>query len=332
MLKYLIFLIAFNFLLFLFQKKIDLIINVYDKPDKIRKLHRNLVPLTGGLYLILNILFIVLVDFILNEKIFFFKELFYYNRIYFSLISGIILFFLLGLFDDKKSINANLKLVIQFLIIFIILLLDPNLKIEFLKLSFGDKVYYLNEFSLFFTILCFLLFINAFNMFDGINGQSGLYFFICLLVFYLASHKIIFLFLIIYLIFFLYINIKNKIFLGNSGSYLVSFLTSFYFIKFYNIGLILFADFIFLVMLIPGLDMLRVFFLRISKGINPFFPDRRHLHHILLKKFNQNVVVLLIFLLILIPVIINYYFLNTLIIITMTTLIYFFLIFISIKK
>jgi UDP-GlcNAc:undecaprenyl-phosphate GlcNAc-1-phosphate transferase len=332
MLIYLIFLIAFNFLLFLFQKKIDLIINVYDKPDKIRKLHRNLVPLTGGLYLILNILFIVLVDFILNEKIFFFKELFYYNRIYFSLITGIILFFLLGLFDDKKSINANLKLVIQFIIIFIILLLDPNLKIEFLKLSFGDKVYYLNEFSLFFTILCFLLFINAFNMFDGINGQSGLYFFICLLVFYLASHKIIFLFLIIYLIFFLYINIKNKIFLGNSGSYLISFLTSFYFIKFYNIDLILFADFIFLVMLIPGIDMLRVFFLRISKGINPFFPDRRHLHHILLKKFNQNVVVLLIFLLTLIPVIINYYFLNTLIIITMTTLIYFFLIFISIKK
>jgi UDP-GlcNAc:undecaprenyl-phosphate GlcNAc-1-phosphate transferase len=332
MLIYLIFLIAFNFLLFLFQKKIDLIINVYDKPDKIRKLHRNLVPLTGGLYLILNILFIVLVDFILNEKIFFFKELFYYNRIYFSLITGIILFFLLGLFDDKKSINANLKLVIQFIIIFIILLLDPNLKIEFLKLSFGDKVYYLNEFSLFFTILCFLLFINAFNMFDGINGQSGLYFFICLLVFYLASHKIIFLFLIIYLIFFLYINIKNKIFLGNSGSYLISFLTSFYFIKFYNIDLILFADFIFLVMLIPGIDMLRVFFLRISKGINPFFPDRRHLHHILLKKFNQNIVVLLIFLLILIPVIINYYFLNTLIIITMTTLIYSFLIFISIKK
>jgi UDP-GlcNAc:undecaprenyl-phosphate/decaprenyl-phosphate GlcNAc-1-phosphate transferase len=332
MLKYLIFLIAFNFLLFLFQKKIDLIINVYDKPDKIRKLHRNLVPLTGGLYLILNILSIVLVDFILNEKIFFFKELFYYNRIYFSLISGIILFFLLGLFDDKKAINANLKLVIQFIIIFIILLLDPNLKIEFLRLSFVDQIFYLNEFSLFFTIFCLLLFINAFNMFDGINGQSGLYFFVCLLVFYLTSQKTIFLLLMINLAFFLYKNIKNKIFLGNSGSYLISFLISFYFIKFYNVDLIIFADFIFLVMLIPGIDMLRVSFLRISKGINPFFPDRRHLHHILLKKFNQNSVVLLIFLLILIPVIINYYFLNTLIIITTTTLIYSFLIFISIKK
>ena len=332
MLKYLIFLIAFNFLLFLFQKKIDLIINVYDKPDKIRKLHRNLVPLTGGLYLILNILSIVLVDFILNEKIFFFKELFYYNRIYFSLITGIILFFLLGLFDDKKAINANLKLVIQFIIIFIILLLDPNLKIEFLRLSFVDQIFYLNEFSLFFTIFCLLLFINAFNMFDGINGQSGLYFFVCLLVFYLTSQKTIFLLLMINLAFFLYKNIKNKIFLGNSGSYLISFLISFYFIKFYNVDLIIFADFIFLVMLIPGIDMLRVSFLRISKGINPFFPDRRHLHHILLKKFNQNSVVLLIFLLILIPVIINYYFLNTLIIITMTTLIYSFLIFISIKK
>jgi UDP-N-acetylmuramyl pentapeptide phosphotransferase/UDP-N-acetylglucosamine-1-phosphate transferase len=72
MLKYLIFLIIFNFLLFLFQKKIDLIINAYDKPDKIRKLHRNLVPLTGGLYLIFNIIIIVLIDFILNENFFFF--------------------------------------------------------------------------------------------------------------------------------------------------------------------------------------------------------------------------------------------------------------------
>jgi UDP-GlcNAc:undecaprenyl-phosphate GlcNAc-1-phosphate transferase len=169
-------------------------------------------------------------------------------------------------------------------------------------------------------------------MFDGINGQSGLYFFVCLLVFYLTSQKTIFLLLMINLAFFLYKNIKNKIFLGNSGSYLISFLISFYFIKFYNVDLIIFADFIFLVMLIPGIDMLRVSFLRISKGINPFFPDRRHLHHILLKKFNQNIVVLLIFLLILIPVIINYYFLNTLIVITMTTLIYSFLIFISIKK
>ena len=329
---YVILLILFNVFLFLFQKKIDLIINAYDKPDKIRKLHKNLVPLTGGFYLILNLFFLFFIDILLNYKNFFFQDIFYYNRVYFSFISGLFLFFLLGLSDDKKPINANLKLAIQFIIFFIILLLDPNLKIEFLRLSFADQIFYLNEFSLFFTIFCLLLFINAFNMFDGINAQSGLYFFVCLLVFYLTSQKTIFLLLMIYLTFFLYKNIKNKIFLGNSGSYLLSFFISFYFIKFYNTDLIIFADFIFLVMLIPGIDMLRVFILRISKGINPFFPDRRHLHHILLKKFNEKIVVLLIFLLILLPVIINYLFFNTLIVIMITVISYFFLIFISISN
>ena len=242
---YLILLILFNFFLFLFQKKIDLIMNVYDKPDKIRKLHRNSVPLTGGFYLIVNLFFLFFLDVFLNYKNLFFQDLFYYNRVYFSFISGLFFFFLLGLSDDKKPISANLKLVLQFIIVFIILLLDPNLKIEFLRLSFVDKIFYLNEFSIFFTIFCFLLFINAFNMFDGINAQSGLYFFVCLLIFYLTSQETIFLLLMIYLTFFLYKNIKNKIFLGNSGSYLISFLTSFYFIKFYNAEVIIFADFIF---------------------------------------------------------------------------------------
>jgi len=303
--------------------------NVYDKPDKIRKLHRNSVPLTGGFYLIVNLFFLFFLDVFLNYKNLFFQDLFYYNRVYFSFISGLFFFFLLGLSDDKKPISANLKLVLQFIIVFIILLLDPNLKIEFLRLSFVDKIFYLNEFSIFFTIFCFLLFINAFNMFDGINAQSGLYFFVCLLIFYLTSQETIFLLLMIYLTFFLYKNIKNKIFLGNSGSYLISFLTSFYFIKFYNADVIIFADFIFLVMLIPGIDMLRVFFLRISKGINPFFPDRRHLHHILLKKFNEKITALFIFLLIFLPVIISYFFFNILVIIIITTISYFFLIFTS---
>ena len=126
-------------------------------------------------------------------------------------------FFFLGLLDDKISISANLKLIIQILILFIVLLLDPNLKIEYIKFSFLDKNFYLNEFSLIFSILCFLLFINAFNMFDVINGQSGLYALINFLIFYLFLDKLIFLLIMFIMVIFLYKNFKNKIFLGNSG-------------------------------------------------------------------------------------------------------------------
>jgi hypothetical protein len=39
-------------------------------------------------------------------------------------------------------------------------------------------------------------------------------------------------------------------------------------------------------MLVPGLDLFRLFFERIIKGKNPFFPDRNHIHHLLLKKMS----------------------------------------------
>jgi UDP-GlcNAc:undecaprenyl-phosphate GlcNAc-1-phosphate transferase len=278
--------------------------------------------LTGGVLIFINLFFFIICDFFLEKKFFFFQDFFNYNRIYYSFVFGLVSFFLLGLLDDKISISANLKLIIQILILFIVLLLDPNLKIEYIKFSFFDKKIYLNEFSLIFSILCFLLFINAFNMFDGINGQSGLYAIINFLIFYLFLVKLIFLLIMFIMVIFLYKNFKNKIFLGNSGSYLISFLISFYYVKFYNTGIINEADFIGLIMLIPGLDLLRLFFHRIYKGKNPFSPDRNHLHHILLRKFNYKWSIFLLFSLIGFPLIINCFFHAIFLIIILTTVSY----------
>ena len=314
--------VLLNLSIFFFQDKIDKVINIYDKPDKIRKFHKGSIPLTGGILIFINLFFFIIFDFFLEKKLFFFQDFFNYNRIYFSFVFGLVSFFFLGLLDDKISISANLKLIIQILILFIVLLLDPNLKIEYIKFSFLDKNFYLNEFSLIFSILCFLLFINAFNMFDGINGQSGLYALINFLIFYLFLDKLIFLLIMFIMVIFLYKNFKNKIFLGNSGSYLISFLISFYYVKFYNTGIINEADFIGLIMFIPGLDLLRLFFLRIYTGKNPFSPDRNHLHHILLRKFNYKWSIFLLFSLIGFPLIINYFFHAIFLIIILTILSY----------
>ena len=57
--------------------------------------------------------------------------------------------------------------------------------------------------------------INALNMFDGINIQTGLY---CLIIFIIFFVKGIFtnlsMVLIISLIFFIYFNYKDKVFMG----------------------------------------------------------------------------------------------------------------------
>jgi UDP-GlcNAc:undecaprenyl-phosphate GlcNAc-1-phosphate transferase len=314
--------ILLNLSIFFFQDKLDKFVNIYDKPDKIRKFHKGSIPLTGGVLIFINLFFFIICDFFLEKKFFFFQDFFNYNRIYYSFVFGLVSFFLLGLLDDKISISANLKLIIQILILFIVLLLDPNLKIEYIKFSFFDKKIYLNEFSLIFSILCFLLFINAFNMFDGINGQSGIYAIINFLIFYLLLDKLIFLLIIFIMVIFLCKNFKNKIFLGNSGSYLISFLISFYYVKFYNTEIINEADFIGLIMFIPGLDLLRLFFFRIYKGKNPFTPDRNHLHHILLRKFNYKLSFFLLFFLIGFPLIINYFFHAIFLIIILTTFSY----------
>jgi len=239
--------------------------------------------------------------------------------------------FLIGFFDDKIGVSANKKLFFLTLLIFTYLKIEPNLVIHNLNFSLFKYSLNLGAYSLLFTTMCFLLFINAFNMFDGINGQSGSYILLNLFLFYLFLKKTIFLLLIFIVIIFLYRNIKNKIFLGNSGSYLFSFIISFYFIKFYNTELIYNADFILLVMLVPGIDMLRLFFLRIYKGFSPFSPDRNHLHHILLIKFKYRICISIIFLLISVPLLINYFFPKTFLIIILTIFSYLLLLYKSQK-
>jgi UDP-N-acetylmuramyl pentapeptide phosphotransferase/UDP-N-acetylglucosamine-1-phosphate transferase len=56
-------------------------------------------------------------------------------------------------------------------------LLDHNLLLETIVIKSWNINISLLKFSIFFTVICFLLFINAANMYDGINLQSGPYFF-----------------------------------------------------------------------------------------------------------------------------------------------------------
>ena len=54
----------------------------------------------------------------------------------------------------------------------------------------------------------------------------------------------------------------------------------------------IFVENIFLWLFIPGVDMLRVFILRLCKKKNPFSPDRSHLHYILLDNIGYKKTIL----------------------------------------
>jgi UDP-GlcNAc:undecaprenyl-phosphate GlcNAc-1-phosphate transferase len=151
-----------------------------------------------------------------------------------------------------------------------------------------------------------LLLINAFNMCDGINGLAhsiSILWLIILIVFFDLKITFYFITLIIFLSFIL--NYQGKYFLGNSGSLFISSFIGLLTIYLYNFNLntknLLGVEKIILIFLIPGLDMLRLFILRLSNKKSPFLGDLGHFHHLLISNFNLHKAITYYLLLILWP-------------------------------
>ena len=153
-------------------------INIIDKADNIRKLHKLNVPQIGGLYI-----YFALTVYVIYSNLFSLNNIYQYDILILYIFSSF--FFLLGVIDDKYNLNANIKLISFTLLVSILIILNTNILIQEVRLNFLGIKFNLGKFSYFWTLICFLLFINAFNMFDGINLQSGLYSATILFYFYL---------------------------------------------------------------------------------------------------------------------------------------------------
>ena len=305
----LIVLITLNLPIILFFNHLIKKFNIYDKSDGIRKFQKNPIALFGGSIIFYNIFVIIFF-----EKITYINFIndftFSSNRELVAFGVGLIAFFMIGLFDDKYNLNAHKKLILSTVAILLVVSLDQKILIKELEFSFFDYIIELRSFSYFFTILCFLLFINALNMFDGINLQVGCYSTIICIIFIICGIYIdLNLILIFSLLLFLFYNYNNKIYLGDSGVYLLAFLFSYFFISSHNNFKIFLADEIFIIMFLPGIDMLRLFITRVAKGKNPFIADSNHLHHLLLKKYSVKFAFFFSQLLIL-STIVGYYFID----------------------
>ena len=297
---FLIGIVFLNIILYFFNSNIANILNLFDIPDGKRKIHYAPVPLTGGIIIFLNISYCFIFN-QLNVGIELFDNIKNLNIFFLSCF----VLWVLGIIDDKKNISANLKFLIILFIIIINLLFDKSIIINKVYLTFFNE-FNLGFFAYIWTAICFLLFINALNMFDGINLQTAIYSsFICLLFIFNSFLSNFFLIILFSLIIFCLLNLKNKSFMGDSGTYLLSYLFSYFFIRSYNEFSLFYADEIVLIMLIPGLDLMRLFIIRILKKKHPFSPDKQHLHHYLLNRFGYYRTLLIIQSLIIVPIIIS---------------------------
>ena len=141
-------------------------------------------------------------------------------------------------------------------------------------------------------------------MYDGINGNAGIYI-ICIFSYFLFKNVLIIfsLSIIITAFFFFFNNLKNKVFLGDNGSLFISFLISLIIIYKANTASTFYADEIFILMMLPGIDMARLFVTRIFKKKNPFEADNNHFHHLLMSKLSFKRYFVINFLILVTPVV-----------------------------
>lgn len=281
----LILFLSINLIMVIFFDQLKSYINILDHPNK-RKLHKKPVPLLGGPLLFINLsIFILLAKFQIIEFDFTLDiDLFYLFCV---------LIFIIGILDDIYSLNPNNKLLIFIIIFTLYCNFEQSILIQNISLAFKATDINIGKFAFFFTIICFIAFINAFNMFDGINLQSSTYSIFLSTNLYYIDKNIFFLVLIIFLLFFSFLNVKEKSFLGNSGSYLLPFIFAVMFITHHN-NFDYSADIIFVLMSIPGFELIRLTIYRIINGTHPFFPDRNHIHHLMTRKLTFKLSIILL--------------------------------------
>ncbi len=262
-----------------------------DKPDS-RKQHKEPIVRIGGLSIAIGMLIGVFFSYLFG-----FIDIGSTND--FSLIFILsLLMFLLGILEDIYSLSFYKRLFFQVLIALIAWIEGLSLtELDFGGILINFPIIELSVFSsLLITIICIVGTINAFNWLDGLDGLLSGIVTITTFVYSLmsiisgvGSEQFLIFALLGSIIGFLYFNFNPaKIFMGDSGSYLIGSIIALYSIhlynfhpkeNFYSLNLLT----IFLILFVPLFDMTYVVLNRIIKNKLPFFPDRQHIHHRILR-------------------------------------------------
>ncbi|WP_438864975.1 UDP-N-acetylglucosamine--undecaprenyl-phosphate N-acetylglucosaminephosphotransferase [Neptunicella sp.] len=253
-----------------------------DQPG-IRKNHKGIIPLTGGLAMFFSILVSSFATDVWLRN----------DPMFFTAASFIVL---LGMLDDRFELSPKGRLICQFGVAAIMAWSAQNYVTSLGNIiGFGDI--HLGVFGYFFTLVCVVGVINAFNMMDGIDGLAGGMSLIVLLgvvVLLLLSNneaEIMGPMLVIAaLVPFLAFNLSikgfkgNKIFMGDSGSMFIG-LTIVWLLVEYTQGQHESMRPITAVWLVglPLMDMAAIMYRRAKKGESVLRPDKQHLHYIFMR-------------------------------------------------
>jgi UDP-GlcNAc:undecaprenyl-phosphate/decaprenyl-phosphate GlcNAc-1-phosphate transferase len=257
--------------------------HLFDKPDE-RKLHLCSTPSMGG-FSIVAAIFITF--FIFSAGYDFFRLKF--------ILGASLLLFVTGIFDDLLNMRPHKKFIMQIIAGIIAIAGGTRLTNLYGLMGIYDIPLW---FQYPMTVLVIVLFTNAFNFIDGIDGLAGSIGIISTVIFGYLFFKygeldfgLLCICLTGALIGFLFYNFHPaKVFMGDTGSLVIGFLLISFAINLLNLNFVSPGDvlaispsFVFAVLFIPVYDIARVSLIRILNRESIFKADRNHIHHMLLR-------------------------------------------------
>lgn len=276
--------------------------NLMDAPDQ-RKVHSSPTPRLGGISflpitLMSVFLFNVLCVLVLHEEVSKSDTQAFLKMQ--ALGIGSMLLYLVGIADDLVGVNFKAKFAAQIV---------AGLLFPICGLSFHNI---LGQFGLYnmpaivdyaITVFMVVYITNAINLIDGVDGlASG----ICILAFTLYAVMFLFLnhpfmastclsILGVLIVFFVF-NVfggehhsLKKLFMGDTGSLTLGYFISFLILSltsYQNTRALVYTGVLYMVfspLVIPLLDIIRVVWARYRDRVPLFLPDKRHIHHKLLR-------------------------------------------------
>ena len=301
--------ITVSYLSLFFFQKLFLKKGITDKINS-RSSHLSTATRNGGIAVFLSVFIISSISYLIGYELF-----------DFSILVPLMILLTVGLYDDIYGVDFKLKFIFQ--IIFAKIIIDSGFIIDNLHGVFG--IYEISRISAqLLSIFIITGIINAINFIDGIDGLliSVITFFVIMFeLLSTGSSKFFNLSIILVCSFIplMYFNMRknNKVFLGDSGSLFIGGVVAIYvmyicsseylIIEYYDINKIFF---VFSILIYPIIDIIRIIFVRITRGKSPFSADNNHIHHILLIKFQDHYKVSLLILLFSIVSFITIHFLN----------------------
>jgi len=277
------------FLIFLIiNTKKKILYNLLDYEfSKVQSFHEKPVLKIGGVFIFF---FITLSYFIFSDSLLL-KHIFYMT---------IPIFFFSILEDIKIIISPAIRLGLLFIIIFFcVKFFDLKIySVQFYNLDNFLKNSHI--FSLIFSTICIVLIIIGSNFIDGFNGLLGIHssiiiFILSIINFYFGNFDLFFLSILflICLISFLIFNFpKAKIFLGNSGAYLIGFILAVLVIltsqktQYHKVYPFFFACLLNYIFFEVFFSFCRKIF---YEKKNPLYPDKNHLHMLVFAYFKTHI-------------------------------------------